>query len=189
MIIAIDCDDTICELQQQVIEIFNQKYCKSYELNDFKDYDIENDLPLQDAVNFKTIYGEVGLYQNIMPTNGAQSGLRKLINRGHEIFIVTNAIPDTFSEKVKFIKHYFPFIDNAHIVSMKHKEYFRCDIMVEDNVRNLLASPYYYRILLDRPWNQNVYDEVYGIHRCKTWDEIIDTIEKIYKEDQELMKE
>ena len=62
---------------------------------------------------------------------------------------------------------------------MKHKWLLRADVMIEDNLTNLLARPYYERIVLDYPWNRNVTDYVYDIHRCTSWDEIVDAINKI----------
>lgn len=187
MVVLVDCDNVMCMLQERVIEIFNSRHNKNYTLDDFTDYNIENNLPVQEAIDFKSIYGESGLYETIKPIDGAQNGIRKLIDNGHNVFIVTDAIPNTYGEKVAFIKHYFPFIDESHIVAMKHKEYFRCDVMIEDNLQNLLAKPYYDRIIMDYPWNRNTHDEVYSIKRCTNWDEIVAAVEEFYKQDEELM--
>lgn len=187
MVILIDCDNVMCMLQERVIDIFNNRHGTGYTLDDFTDYNIENNLPIQEAIDFKKIYGESGLYDTIKPIPGAQNGIRKLIDNGHNVFVVTDAIPDTYGEKVSFIKHYFPFIEESHIVAMKHKEYFRCDIMIEDNLQNLLAKPYYDRILVDYPWNRNTHDEVHSIRRCTNWDEILEAVNEFCNTDEELM--
>ena len=90
----------------------------------------------------------------------------------------------TYGEKVEFIRRYFPFIDDSHIVAMKHKHLFRCDVLIEDNLANLLATPYYHRICLNYPWNEakKDWDWVHEIHRCYNWNDIVATVNKIKTE-------
>lgn len=179
MIIAIDVDDVICNLQEVVIDLFNKRYGSSYKLEDFTEYDIMNILPTQDALVMKDMYGESGLYDKVKPMLGSQKALERLINLGHQVYLVTAAIPKTYDEKVSFIKRFFPFIDEGHIVCMQHKWMFKCDVMVEDNLHTLLAKPYYHRVLLDKPWNQSNKDYVYDINRCYNWNDILAAINKI----------
>lgn len=179
MVIACDIDDTLCNLQEVVINLFNERFGSHYTLKDFTEYDIMNVLPTQDAIVMRDIYGETGLYDKVKPVPGAQEALEKLINLGHQVYLVTAAIPKTYGEKVAFINRYFPFIDDGHIVSMKHKWMFKADVMIEDNVSTLLTKPSYHRVLMDKPWNRNVNDWAYGIHRCHNWNEIVAAVNKI----------
>lgn len=179
MIIAVDVDDTICNLQEVVVDLFNKRFGSHYTLENFTEYDIMNILPTQDAIVMKDIYGESGLYNKVKPMPGAQDTLEKLINLGHQVYLVTAAIPKTYGEKVAFIKRFFPYIDDNHIVAMKHKHMFRADIMIEDNLQALLAGQHYHRILVNRPWNQSSKDWVYGINRCNNWSEIHEVVNKI----------
>lgn len=183
MILAIDIDNTICDLQEVVIDLFNKKHQTNYTIDDFTDYDVMNVLPTDEAIDMREMYGESGLYNLTKPIQGAQDGLQKLINDGHQVYLVTDAIPKTYGEKVDFIHRYFPFIDEAHIVSMKHKYLFKCDILIEDNFNNLIAKPYYHRICLDYPWNQSTKDYIYGIYRCNNWQEIIAAVNEICEQE------
>ena len=179
MIIAVDVDNVICNLQEVVVNLFNKRYGSHYTLNDFTEYDVMSTLPTQDGIVMRDMYGEPGLYDKVKPIPGSQEFLQKLINNGHQIYLVTDAIPETYGEKIEFIHRYFPFIDDAHIVCMKHKHMFRCDIMIEDNLANLLAKPYYHRICFNYPWNESKKDYVYDIHRCYNWEDIMVAINKI----------
>jgi 5'(3')-deoxyribonucleotidase len=179
MVLCVDVDDVICNLQETVIGLFNKRFGSNYSVNDFTDYDVMNVLPTQDGVVLRDMYGEPGLYDKVKPLPGAQDALQKLINMGHQIYLVTAAVPKTYGEKIEFIKRYFPFIDDGHIICMKHKWLFKCDIMIEDNLQTLLTKPYYHRVLLNRPWNQSNKDYVYDIHRCYNWDDIIAAVNKI----------
>ena len=179
MILAVDIDDTICNLQETAVKMFNQRYGTRYAVEDFTDFDVTNVLPPDEAMNLIAIYGESGLYNVVKPMNGAQSALKKLVNAGHQVYLVTNAIPKTYGEKVEFVKKYFPYIDEAHIVCMKHKHLFKCDIMIDDCLQNLIAKPYYHRVLMNKPWNQSNTDYAYGIYRCYNWDDVVAAIDKI----------
>ena len=179
MVIAVDVDDVICDLQEVVVSIFNNKFGSNYTIEDFKEYDIMNILPTKDAMAMKEMYGMSGLYDKVKLMPGAQEALEKLMNLGHQVYLVTAAIPKTYGEKVDFIKIFFPYIDEGHIVAIKHKWMFKCDVMIEDNIQALLAKPYYHRICFDRPWNRNVSDWTYDIHRCKNWNEIVAVVNKI----------
>ena len=179
MVICVDIDDTICNLQETVIGLFNKRFGSHYTIENFTEYDIMNVLPTQDAIVMKEMYGESGLYDKVKPIIGAQEALEKLINLGHQVYLVTAAIPTTYGEKVAFIKRFFPYIDDGHIVCMKHKWMFKADIMIEDNINTLLAKPYYHRICFDRPGNRNVSDWTYDISRCNNWNEIVAVVNKI----------
>lgn len=179
MVIAVDVDNVICNLQEVVVKLFNDRYSASYTLNDFIKYDVMNVLPTQDGIVMRDMYGEHGLYDKVKPIPGAQEALRKLVNMGHQVYLVTDALPATYAEKVMFIQRYFDFIDRSHIVSMSHKHLFKCDILVEDNFDNLLAGQHYDRVCLNYPWNQSNKDYIYGIYRCYNWDDIMAAINKI----------
>lgn len=179
MILCVDVDDVICNLQETVIGLFNKRFGTHYTINDFNDYDVMNILPAQNGVAMRDMYGEAGLYDKVRPLPGAQDALQKLINMGHQVYFVTAAVPKTYGEKVEFIKRYFSFIDESHIICMRHKWLFKCDVMIEDNLQTLLTKPYYHRVLFDRPWNQSNKDYVYDIHRCHNWDDIVAAVNKI----------
>lgn len=184
MILCVDIDNVICNLQEVVIELFNKRYGSNYTMENFTEYDVMNVLPEQDGIVMRDMYGESGLYNKVKPIHGAQDGLQKLINSGHQVYLVTDAIPKTYGEKVEFIRRYFPFIDDGHIVCMKHKWMFKADIMIEDNLANLLVKPYYHRICLNYPWNEakKDWDWVHEIHRCYNWNDIVATVNKIKTE-------
>ena len=181
MIIACDIDNVICNLQEVVVDLFNERHSTHYTLNDFTDYDVMNTLPTEEAIAMRELYGESGLYNYVKPLCGAQDSLQKLINDGHQVYLLTDAIPKTYGEKVEFVHRYFPFIDDAHIVAIKHKWMFRCDIMIEDNLANLIAKPYYYRICFNYPWNKttDMKDWTYNLYRCYNWEDIVNVVNEI----------
>ena len=179
MVIACDCDNILNNLQEVVVNNFNHRNGTNYTLNTFQTYDVMSSIPKEEAIIMKEMYGESGLYDMVSPIRGARPGIEKLINSGNQVYIATDAIPKTYGEKVEWIKRYFPMIDDAHIISIKHKWLLNADIMIEDCVENLLAKPFYERILMDYPWNRHVKDYAYNIHRCTNWEQVTDVVNKI----------
>lgn len=182
MIIACDIDNVINNLQEAVVNLFNERNGTNYTIDDFHDYNVENVLPVKEAVEMKDMYGESGIYDYVKPIAGSQDGIQKLINDGHKVYLVTDAVPKNYNEKMEWLHHFFPFVDDAHIVSMKHKHLFRCDLMCEDNMHNLLAGVNYHRVCIDYPWNRHGKDYVYDIHRCSNWNEFLNVVNKLNEE-------
>jgi len=180
MIICVDMDNILCNLQETVTKISNDVYGTSYSLNDFTHYDISECLNKNDALNMKKLYVKTGIYDCVNVINGAKNAIQRLKKSGHEIYIVTDSAPSMIEEKVNWIKYNFD-IDHSHVISMKHKWLFKCDVMVEDNLDNLLGGYHYDRVLFDYPWNRDVHDEVYDIHRVQNWSEALDVINKLNK--------
>ena len=179
MILCIDVDNVICNLQEAVTNLFNQRHDTNYTLDYFTEYNIENILPIKEAAMMKEMYNESGIYDYVKPIAGSQDGLKKLIADGHHVYLVTASHSKIYHEKVEWIRHFFPFIDDAHVISMKHKHLFKCDIMVEDNTQNLIAGLHYERICFNYPWNKKIHDEAYNIHRCNNWNEIVNVVNQI----------
>ena len=96
MIIACDIDNVVCNLQEVIIDLFNKRYGSHYTIEDFKEYDVMNVLPTQDAIVMKDMYGEPGLYNKVKPLSKAQESLERLINMGYQVYLVTDAIPKTY---------------------------------------------------------------------------------------------
>ena len=183
MILCIDVDNVLGNLQEVVTNLFNERYGTTYTLDDFTDYNIENVLSVKEAITMKEMYSENGIYNYIKPIAGSQDALQKLINDGHQVYLVTDAIPKIYNEKVEWICHFYPFVDSTHIVAMKHKHLFKCDVMIEDNVQNLIAGVHYNRICMDYPWNRKVHDCAYDIHRCSDWEQVMSIIDKLNEEE------
>ena len=180
MVICVDCDNILCNLQETIVNKFNERYGTNYTLEAFSKFNISECIPKENAINMVAMYSESGIYDTVTPLEHAQKSIQKLIRSGHEVYVVTDSDPSIFEEKSNWIKFHFPEIDDAHIVCMKHKWLFRCDVMIDDNIDNLLNGYHYDRITIDYPWNQ-ARDEIYDIHRASNWNGVMDFVNKINK--------
>ena len=58
MILCVDVDNVLGNLQEVVTNLFNERYGTNYTLDDFTDYNIENVLPVKEAINMQKMYGD-----------------------------------------------------------------------------------------------------------------------------------
>lgn len=179
MIIVTDVDGVLNNLMSVVLDMYNSKHNTSFSLDNITTYNIGSCFESDVAQEMKDIFNSPDIWKKVKPTLDAQEGLEKLINNGHQVYLVTDNCPDTYGEKVKWIKRFFPFVESSKIVCMRDKWLFRADVMIEDCLQTLLAKPYYHRILVDHPWNRAVHDYAYDVHRCCNWNEIVNVVNKI----------
>ena len=178
MFICVDVDNVLNNLQEAVIDLFNERHETNYTVDDFTEYDVSKVLPMQEAAEMQHMYCETGIYNRVKPLDTAREGLKKLIDAGHQVLLVTASESRIFDEKVKWINHYFPFVKNENIVLMYPKHLLKCDVLIEDNLQTLLDGHYYDRFCFDWPWNRTTKDWVYDIIRVYNWDDIINEINK-----------
>ena len=81
------------------------------------------------------------------------------------------------------MKWYFSFIPVSNIIRINNKGLLNVDILIDDCVEQLISNIRCHRVCIDKPWNQSVWDEAYGIHRCSNWNEIFEVVNKIYEEE------
>lgn len=187
MVICIDCDNVLNNLQAVTVDILNERHGTSYTLDEFTKYDISECINRDDVAKMTSIYHEAGIYNLVKPVSGARQAIQKLLRAGHDVYIVTYSFSDIFEEKCNWIKFHFPEIDDAHIIAMKHKWFFKCDVMIEDCYETLIEKPYYNRICFDQPWNRYEKDYIYGIYRATNWKEVIGAVNEINKEESDVL--
>lgn len=185
MIIQCDVDGVLNNLMSVTLETFNKRYGHNYTIDDITTYNLSNCFEASEATLMKKIFEEPDIWDKVKPTDGSQVGLQKLINSGNQVYLTTNNSPYTYGKKFDWIRNYFPFVESSKIICMSDKWLLRADIMIEDCFENLITKPYYYRVLMNQPWNQSTKDWVYDIHRCYDWNDVVDAVNKIKMESDE----
>lgn len=185
--VMVDCDCVLNNLMERTCQMFNERYGTNISEDYFTDYDICKCMPFEDAEKFKALWHERELWDSLAPTHHSQWGAKKLVDDGFNVYIATSTHYENFPWKVLWLKHYFPFIDERHIICIGDKSVLNADVMVDDHADNLIENLRCNRIIVDKPWNVSTHDEVYGIKRCTNWDEIVAAVEEFYKQDKELM--
>ena len=182
MIIAIDMDCVLNNLMDKTLEIYNAQNGKNIQMSDLTSYNFYDCLNKKDADGVIKLFKNKSLWDSLTPIKGAKEGLQKLINAGHRIYIVTATAPENWLWKITWLKKYFSFFNTENVISMVDKSLFKCDVLIEDCLEQLIKHKSCHRVCLDYPWNRDTDDFIYDIHRCKNWDEILEAVNEIEKE-------
>lgn len=181
--IAVDIDDVLNNLNDRVIQMYNEEYDATITADIFTSYDIYQCLPFEDAKNYTKFWLREDVWRSLEPIYHSQWGVKKLIDDGYNVVLATSTHYTNFAWKIEWLREHFPFIDISKVICIADKGLLKVDIMIDDCAEKLISNISCHRICLDKTWNRNIRDEVYGIHRCKDWDEIIRVVDKIYKEE------
>lgn len=182
--IAIDVDDVLNNLNERVIEMFNEEHGTKLSSDMFTCYDLYECLPFEVADSYTKFWLREDVWNSLKPIWHSQWGVKKLIEDGYNVVLATSTHYTNFAWKIDWLQKYFPFIDASKVICIADKSLLNVDIMIDDCVEKLISNIHCHRVCLDKTWNRNVRDEAYSIHRCKDWDEIIKVVNKIVEEER-----
>lgn len=180
--IAVDVDGIVNNLIPRAIEVYNERYNDHLVLDNFNKYKIEDCLPKDKARNFLEIFTEEEFWGSLTPLKDSIWGVKQLVDSGYEVYFATATHYSNFAWKVEWLKHFFGMIPDKNIICIHNKGLLKVDVLIDDCIDNLLSSRWFERITLDYPWNRDIWDETYNIHRAFNWIEIVDIVDKIYEE-------
>lgn len=178
--VAVDVDCVLNNLIDKTIELYNLKYGESLTIDTFNHYDASKCLPNDKAQKFVDLFLEKALWDSLTPLRNAQWGIKQFVERGYEVYLATSTHHINFPWKVEWLKHYFEMIPESNIICIHNKGLLKVDVLVDDCLDQLLASHWYERVCFDCPWNRDIWDESYSIHRAHNWLEICDVVNEIF---------
>lgn len=169
--ILVDMDDTIENLLEEWVHVLNEQHGCRVLLDDIHSWDLTEAYP---AISKEQVYAPLysnALWRRVRPKWDAVEYLQKLIDDGHEIYIVTSSNYKTISTKTRAILgRYFPFISMDHVIVCSKKQMIHGDVMVDDGVHNLIGGDYF-KILMTAAHNRDYDAESNGMHRVNNWKE------------------
>lgn len=184
MIIAIDFDSTLFQTLERVIEIYNERYGDALSFSQIVTYNLYECLPVQVADKLIELFTDKEVYDNLHPYSGSIKAIQTLVNNGHEVFIATATDAKNLEWKEQLLRRYFPFIPKENLIRIYNKKLLKVDILIEDKLDTLTKTSAE-RICFDQLWNRNdSKDFVYDIYRMHSWDELVDIINQIEKENE-----
>lgn len=171
LVILVDMDDTIENLLEEWVHTLNEQYRRYVLLDDIRCWDVRAAFPgLSDEQVFAPLYTDA-LWRRVKPKWDAVEYVQKLIDDGHEVYIVTSSNFKTISTKIESILcRYFPYIRMDHVIVCTKKQMIRGDVMIDDGVHNLLGGDYY-KVLMTAAHNRDYDAEANGLHRVNSWKE------------------
>lgn len=169
MTILVDMDDTIENLGLAWVDYLNRKYDKNVSWYDIKAWDMQ--IPYPDLTK-EQIYGalsEEELWDNVTAKEDAPYYLKKLIDEGNDIFIVTASWYSTIHTKmVRCLFKLFPFLNWNQVIVTSNKQMIKGDILLDDNPENIIGGDYF-GILFTAPHNIAFDDSKTDMVRVDNW--------------------
>ena len=180
MKILIDMDDTIFDTIDAWVDWLNITFDTCVSTNDMTDWDIESVFPTLsgEQVHYPLFVKE--FWMGIKPFDGAVECIEKLVEGGHDVYILTASHPDTMSAKSRILLDYMPFLTYKNIIAAYDKSMVKGDIQIDDYIKNLNGDESRrMKILFSRPHNRLVSDDIKDIKRVDNWKEIYELINNI----------
>lgn len=176
--ILIDMDDTIEGLLCVWTEYLNERYGLAVTERDVCDWDLSLAYPSLTRRQVYEVLYEDALWERIKPLPEAPEYMQKLLDDGHDIYIVTSSNYPTLKTKMdKVLFKYFPFINWNHVIITSNKQMVKGDVLVDDGPHNLVGGDYL-KIMMDAPHNRGFDGDRHGIRRVKAWADVYDIISR-----------
>ena len=172
MTILVDMDDVLEQLVEGILRYVNTRYGTSVSPEDITEWNLARAFPgLTREMVYSPEYDE-NFWKTVEPMPGADRILRKLLDEGHEIYVVTATEYETLKQKMDdLLFRWYPYLDWSHVIIAANKQMIRGDVLIDDGPHNLTGNGIR-KILFDRPHNRSFDEKSVGAVRVKDWDEI-----------------
>ncbi|MDO4488132.1 MAG: hypothetical protein Q4B67_03485 [Eubacteriales bacterium] len=177
--ILVDMDDTIENLLDRWLDLLNERYGLDKKRDDITDWAMGQFFPGIPEEELLNVEQEKGFWDEVKPIEGAVEGLKKLIDDGHEVYIVTNASYQGLRERMdNCLFKYFPYLKWKNVIVTTNKHLIKGDVLIDDALHNHAGGEYKH-ILMDAPYNRSFDAEAAGYVRVHNWSEILDEIDRL----------
>lgn len=176
--ILVDMDNCIENLSVAWVGYLNDRYGTDVPLSNVTSWDISKAFP---SLSKEQVYGvlqEKALWERVKPLPGAAKYLKRIMDDGNDVFIVTASHPDTVGVKMNTVLFkYFPFIPYENIIVSRKKQMISGDILIDDGIHNLGGN--YMGMLFTANHNKSVTDEELmklNAVRVDNWKEVYELV-------------
>ena len=179
MTILVDMDDTIEYLLKAWVDGVNRAYGRSAAYEDVTEWDVSKAFP---GLTWEQVYAvpmRPGFWRDVEPIPGAAEVLKRWMDKGHEVLIVTATPFASVPEKIGgYLFEHFPFLSWDQVIITGKKQRIKGDVLIDDGPHNLEGGDYV-RILMTAPHNRNYDAAGNGMIRVNDWTEIEKVVEGI----------
>lgn len=176
MTILIDMDDTMEQLARGWIRYLNQRYGTDTRPEDAVAWDMSRAFPSLTKEQVYAALDEDELWDEVLPMPGAAETIQRLMEEGHQIYVVTATGYRTLKAKMeKVLFKYFPFITWDQVIITRDKHMVQGDVLIDDGPHNLERGTYR-KILFDAVHNRSFDESTVGAVRASTWEEVYDLL-------------
>ena len=179
-ILLVDFDDVICE-SAFLIKV-NQFLGTNYTLDNFKNYFIDEIVPIELRQNFYDWFMKEDFYKGVPMKPNTREVLEKL-NKVYDIYICSACVmyynernsAMGFAYKYNYLLENLPFLDPKKFIFTNSKKLVMGDILIDDSFDKLTTSKVGTRVLFEAYHNKDIEEqelEKNNIKRAKNWLEV-----------------
>ena len=174
--ILVDMDDTLENLSKEWIASLNEVHGTSVCSDDVREWNMTKAFPtVEKSQVFAPLFDE-NMWKKVVPLPGAVEYLKRLIDDGHKVVIVTASHQDTVAMKLNNVLfRYFPYLSTHDVIVTSQKQLICGDVMIDDAPHNLEGGNYY-GILVTASHNRTYDATTNGFVRADTWEEIYNIV-------------
>ena len=169
---ALDVDDLLMECTSYAIRLANEKHQFDPPMTIYEKYTWG-----RLGTRIDTVYdyfNDPEFYRTQPAYKGAREFVQRL-SQMTDVYIATAVPPEFMGIRAQRLMEEFPEIPRDHIYMGAGKDKIQVDILFDDAMHNIVASPASYPILMRRPWNQ----EATGMLAVNNYDEFLKLVEVI----------
>lgn len=174
--ILVDMDDTIENLCETWVAFLNETHGTTVHTDDIHDWDMTKAFPtIEKSQVYDPLFDE-NMWKRVTPLPGAVEYLKRLIDDGHKVVIVTASHQNTVAMKLNNVLfRYFPYLATKDVIVTSQKQLVCGDVMIDDAPHNLEGGNYY-GILVTASHNRAYDATANGFVRADTWEEIYNIV-------------
>lgn len=177
MTILADMDDVLDDLLSSWCAELNKISEISLTPKDVKYWDMSKNYPDLSHEEIVMPLQKREFWKNVSPKQDAPEILKKMIDKGHKVFVVTASSPTSLVPKMnEMLFRHFPYLTWNDVIVAARKDMIKGDVLIDDNLDNLLCGGY--RKILFKGQTA-IYDNIRnidGIEYCCSWKEIYDLL-------------
>lgn len=176
--ILVDADGVLENFSETWVAYLNKKYGVNVSHDDVHEWDMTKAYPMLTSDQVLSTELDSALYDGLQPIAGGPEAIKRLLDDGHEIYVVTNTHYKIAIEKLEgTLFKYYPFLPWRQYIFTHNKQMIKGDVLVDDGVHNLVGGDYE-KILFSAPYNRDFDAAANGMTRVENWDEAYAAIKK-----------
>ena len=172
-IVLIDLDDTLNNLLECWISLYNEKYDDNLDFQSIQSWDVSKYAKPDVGEDIYELLKTPGLFSEMVQPKPGSVKATEILSKYYDLYIVTACTyPQNIIEKYKWTEKYYPHISTDNIITAKNKSLIIGDFIIDDYHNNIITSKCDKKILFTMP--HNMFSEIGNdIIRVPNWDEIL----------------
>lgn len=155
MLIMVDVDSTIADLMTEWLKLYNRDYEDSLDVSKINDWAMGNFVKPECGPKIYDYLKLDTLYDNVLPIDGARSGIAHLRNKGHRVVYASSGVYSLAKYKWLERNGFEPGMYAEDYIVVYDKSLLKGDLLVDDRPKNIEEFGSRKSILFNQPWNQS----------------------------------